>query len=266
MAFDATEPKTTTKVKDSPAKFQANWEALEDTIAEEHLGNIGITPGQHRAGKCAVCHVGTADSITALGTVPPCAIAYNTTLSAAQYKDGTWKTMAFDHSLLSKLASGDPHPQYIAAECGTTNLILDGRSIVCSSTETVDGVDISVHASGMAGAQHAGGLGTIFSSPVSNSVSTVYQATTDGILVAQVYEPSSPNYGTLMSVVSDENNPPTTVRASCIVEYTPTAYMEYASVTVPILKNHYYKVTHQALGMSESGNEVFTIYFYPVGS
>jgi hypothetical protein len=104
-----------------------------------------------------------------------------------------------------------------------------------------------------------------FGAPVAKSIDTIYQATTDGILVGSVEEPSL-GYGCMMTVYSDAATPPTTNRGAVLAEYTNATYTKYASISVPILKSDYYKVTKGNFGLNNSGNEVFTIYFYPLGS
>lgn len=268
MAWSAGTPTTTTKVKDSPAIFQGNWAAVNTAIALEHQAMASGSPGAHLPGACGVMLVGTTAALSAV-TPAACAAAYNTTLSAMQYGTGSaWTTIAENHNLMTGLASGDPHIQYVelsgASQVITEDITFQG-SITMTADETVDGVDISAHAATAASLGHTGGLGVILGTPAAKSIDTVYQAATDGILVACANEPTN-GFSCLMKVLSDAATPPTTLRAACKAEYGGGNYIIYASVTVPVIKSEYYKVTQEGYGLNLSGNEVFTIYFYPIGS
>jgi hypothetical protein len=211
---------------------------LSERLSTEHT-DITDSSGDkeliHKAGQCTVFYVGTTAEIAALtnsfATANLCCIAFDTTLGAVKYFNGTtWTICPFDFT--NMFGAGDPvHTHLSDAEGGLL---------------TPAAMPIS----------------TIFGAPVAKSIGTIYQAATDGILVASVEEPTS-GYGCTMQVLSDSATPPTTVRGTVIAEYDG-GYMKYATITVPILKTDYYKVLKGNFGRNNSANEVFIIYFYPI--
>jgi len=103
--------------------------------------------------------------------------------------------------------------------------ITDVRSFITNSTPVVSG---------------------IFGSWAARANNTVYQAATDGFIIA-----ITPNGATQVFGYTDGSNPPTTVRA---VNYTNGA-APICSITMPVRKGDYWKVT----GAS-------TVYWMPVGT
>ncbi len=91
MAWNKTLPQGTTKVKDSPVMFQANWTALESWTDQEHysMASAASSTGHHLPGRCGVMFVGTTAAVTALDTPPACAIALDTTLYQLKYYNGS---------------------------------------------------------------------------------------------------------------------------------------------------------------------------------
>lgn len=88
MAWDSANPTTTSKIKDGPAVFIANWDVIEDWSATEHYGLDNATlSGRHKPGLCGVVMVNTTTIIDALTDVP-CAIAFDTTLQVFKYNTG----------------------------------------------------------------------------------------------------------------------------------------------------------------------------------
>ena len=89
MAWDATKPESTTKVKDSPTIFQGNWVALAAANDEQHQAiDSVLTPGAHLPGKCSVMFYGSPSAIDALTDVP-CAVAFDTTNLDLCYNNGS---------------------------------------------------------------------------------------------------------------------------------------------------------------------------------
>jgi len=139
------------------------------------------------------------------------------------------------------------------------DITLDGGNVVMSGSETVDGVDVSAHKAGTAKSQHTAGVGdhthqsagaeggkltgsafsTIFGEWQSVSITkdTVYQASTDGILIVNA-EKTYIN-DKYLRLYTDANNPPTTLRA----RLGGSGGSDEGSITCPIKKNHYYKVS-----------------------
>ena len=139
------------------------------------------------------------------------------------------------------------------------DITLNGGNVVMAGSETVDGVDVSAHAAGTAKAQHAAGIadhthqsagaeggkltGSAFSTifgewqSVSITKDTVYQASTDGILIVNA-EKTYIN-DKYLRLYTDANNPPTTLRA----RLGGSGGRDEGSITCPIKKNHYYKVS-----------------------
>jgi|GEM_PF-3190050 len=152
-------------------------------------------------------------------------------------------------------------------------LTMSGADIVMAGTEKVDGVDVSAHAGGTAKDQHTGGLGnhshqsdgaeggkltgsafsTIFGEwqSVSITKNTVYQASTDGILIVNAQ--STYINDKYLYLYTDANNPPTTLRA----RLGGSGGSDEGSITCPIKKNHYYKV-------SGTGS-ITNAYWLPIG-
>lgn len=100
----------------------------------------------------------------------------------------------------------------------------------------------------------------IFSAPTglgawaSKSVNTSIQATTDGFVTAFV---QNANNNTNLQGLSDSANPPTTLRAA-FSSSSGASGSSYCSITFPVKKNDYYKITY---GTADS----ITIYFIPLG-
>lgn len=211
---------------------------LSDRLATEHTDitdDSGDKELIHKAGQCTVFYVGTTAEIAALtnsfATANLCCIAFDTTIGAIKYFNGSdWIVLPFDWA--GMWGEGDP----------VHNHLSDAEGGILTPA--------------------AAPIATIFGAPVSKSIDTIYQADTDGILVANLEEPNS-GYGCTMQVLSDSSTPPTTVRAMAIAEYNG-GYLKYANVTVPILKTHYYKVLKSQFGRTNSGNEIFIINFYPI--
>jgi hypothetical protein len=179
---------------------------------------------------------------------------------AAQYAyvgDGWVALITTDHGALGGLADDD-HPQYLKLNKEGQTLT---ENLIVTALKTIDGRDVSVDGAKLDTLAPQVGFGT----PAAKSIDTIYQAPTDGILVAHVEEPTK-GYGCTIQILSNSATPPTTSRGIVLAEYTNYAYAKYASLTVPIIKSHYYKVVKSIFGYNNSGNEVFTIYFYPLGS
>jgi hypothetical protein len=76
---------------------------------------------------------------------------------------------------------------------------------------------------------------------------TVYQATSDGIVFAYAY--SGGNETTLvLAGYADSSNPPTTVRAQARQVSTGASYGQGDSISFPVKKDEYYKVTVSGTG------------------
>jgi hypothetical protein len=91
----------------------------------------------------------------------------------------------------------------------------------------------------------------------SKSADTVYQATTDGILIA--YAHGTGNSSSYLYAYSDSNNPPVTLRGRSGTESGTTQM--YACVVCPVKKSDYYKVTTS--GEFTAGFDA--MYFIPLG-
>lgn len=85
-----------------------------------------------------------------------------------------------------------------------------------------------------------------FGTYTSKATETVYQAETDGFVVAYMDAVGNGWGGTLIGY-TDSSNPPTTIRAKDSCDYRTTAgnevYVNFASITMPVIKNEYWKVS-----------------------
>ena len=91
---------------------------------------------------------------------------------------------------------------------------------------------------------------------VSKSNDTVYQAETDGIVLATCGQSGA--YHATLLVKSDGSNPPTTVRAENVIVSADNRTRE--TCTVPVRKNDYYKVE------AGGGAASIVIFWLPLGS
>ena len=87
MSWDATQPASTTKIKNSPPVLLANWDAIEDWSDTQHYGLNHALSGAHRPGQCSVIMVDTTANISALTNVA-CGLAYDITLNVLKYNTG----------------------------------------------------------------------------------------------------------------------------------------------------------------------------------
>ena len=140
-----------------------------------------------KAGVAAVCYQGNATDISALGddgvNMSNGALAYDNELYVFKhYWGGSWANAVIYHNELGNLAVGDPHTQYLKLdkECTlTANLAVDAGI-------TIDGVDISNHATANLTTVHSGGiLGTL--DTTSFAANANYTASTDGFVMARVF-------------------------------------------------------------------------------
>ena len=85
---------------------------------------------------------------------------------------------------------------------------------------------------------------TVFGAWEEKNVDTIYQATTDGLVIANIYTETEAPRGFLIGY-TDSNNPPTTFRCSASQHYySPTdAHSPYDSFTMPVRKDHWWKVS-----------------------
>jgi len=90
---------------------------------------------------------------------------------------------------------------------------------------------------------------------VSKTQDTVYQATTDGSVVAYAVAASTAQRE--FAILTDSSNPPTTKRQSCTLA-TDTA--ANGSMRCPVKKNDYWKASR----VNSSG--AITVYWIPLGS
>jgi hypothetical protein len=87
----------------------------------------------------------------------------------------------------------------------------------------------------------------------SRNANTVYQAATDGFVMAYLHHYT----GGTLKILTDSSNPPTTIRAE---QRTSSGTTEFGStLTVPVKKNDYYKI-------EQSGGDSFSAYWIPLGS
>lgn len=96
-------------------------------------------------------------------------------------------------------------------------------------------------------------IGGVLGAWVSKTIGQIYQATTDGIVVAYQVSSSSQSY---LIGITDSSVTPTTQR---VWQYV-TASACYTSVTFPVKKNDYYEVTQ---GGTPTGS---AMYFISIGS
>jgi hypothetical protein len=116
-------------------------------------------------------------------------------------------------------------------------ITMSGANIVMAGAETVDGRDVSVD--GAAVDDHETRISALESTPgfgawATKSNNTVYQATTDGFVIA--FKNSG---GNLMYGYTDGSNPPTTA----IAAQQTDAWGDEASFTMPVRSGDYWKVT-----------------------
>ena len=212
--------------------------AIRERMEVEHIWKIGATDGEHSPGKCKIVYVGTKSTFP---TAKKGCEAIATDESNRPYVclvDGTWTVRPVG---------------YI------------GTNIEVASGVTIDGIDISEHASGDAATQHTDGVGdhthessgseggkltSVFGDwDAGDKVKdTSYLAATDGFVCAM-----KPSLCVGISGYTDANNPPTTLRA--IQQTADTEKL--LTITMPVKKGNYWKVT------VSSGTP--TIYWLPIG-
>lgn len=90
---------------------------------------------------------------------------------------------------------------------------------------------------------------------VSKSVTTIYQAATDGIVTAFV---QNANNNTNLQGITDNSATPSTIRAR-FSSSSGASGGSYCSIMFPVKKNDYYQVTYATA-------DTITIYFIPIGS
>lgn len=104
-----------------------------------------------------------------------------------------------------------------------------------------------------AGIIPAANVGGVFGTWASKTIGQIYQALTDGIVVAYGLETSG---SVEIQGVSDSSSSPSTIRA-----YTETVANAFASICFPVKKNDYYEVTSTGFAFTTSA-----MYFLPLGS
>jgi hypothetical protein len=100
--------------------------------------------------------------------------------------------------------------------------------------------------------------GSIFGAWESKSLNTVYQAPSDGFVVAKITTPFGGKGW--ISGLTDSSNPPATERAVATVDSTTAA--NSSSFTMPVRKNDYWKVIYGDV----SGTPVKLLYWIPLGN
>jgi len=232
--FEAS-PADTDEWKYGASKIRELKTAISEREELEHDFKVGAQPF-HKAGKCSVLYVGTTTEINAFTGMSAGSIAWDATLKVLKRYSGTaWAILDIDHGQLSGLADDD-HTQYLHLNKAAQTL---SQNLIVASGKTVDGRDISVdgdafdtHKAGTASAQHAAGLGTVFGAWETKSGDTVYQAATDGLVVAY----TTGDQG--MEGYTDGSTSPTTL-------VTKQGYGDYSinsAVTFPVRKGDYWKV------------------------
>ena len=147
---------------------------------------------------------------------------------------------------------------FTGAKTFSADITLDGGNIVCAATETVDGRDVS--ADGAAVDDHETRITTLEAVPgfgawdATKVANTVYQASTDGIVIALTKAEDEGVLG-----YTDGSNPPTTCRAKVRDTAYPGTHM---SLIMPVRKDDYWKVTDE----DGDGADVGAIYWLPVGA
>ena len=98
-------------------------------------------------------------------------------------------------------------------------------------------------------------IGGQFGSWATKAVTTIYQAATDGFVLAMIHE--NFNSGDYIQILTDSSATPSTVRQKLFNHYQE----DTASLMCPVKKNDYYQVTIDGL---EAGN--VTVYWLPSGA
>ena len=98
--------------------------------------------------------------------------------------------------------------------------------------------------------------------PIPLSLGPVYQAETDGFVVASILIPSNDGQAYL-SGYTDSSNPPTTVRAYAGDSNTVSDDMTPNSFTMPVRKGDYWEVVRTYVQGSSS---TVIIYWIPLGA
>ena len=233
--FEAS-PADTDEFKYGASKIRQLKLAISERLELEMNFKAGTQP-LGKVGKLAVIFLGTTIEINNLTGMAAGAFAWDTTLKVLKRYSGTaWAILDIDHGQLSGLADDD-HTQYLHLNKAAQTL---SQSLVVATGKTVDGRDISVdgdafdtHKAGTASAQHAAGLGlgTVFGAWESKTSDTVYQAATDGLVVAY----TTGDQG--MEGYTDGSTSPTTL-------VTKQGYGDYSinsAVTFPVRKGDYWK-------------------------
>jgi len=239
--FEAS-PADTDEFKYGASKIRELKLAISERLELEMNFKAGTQP-LGKAGKLAVIFLGTTIEINNLTGMAAGAFAWDTTLRVLKRYSGTaWAILDIDHGQLSGLADDD-HTQYLHLNKAAQTL---SQSLVVATGKTVDGRDISVdgdsldtyknsldtHKAGTASSQHAAGLGlgTVFGAWGTKSGDTVYQAATDGLVVAY----TTGDQG--MEGYTDGSTSPTTL----VTKEGWSDYTKNSAVTFPVRKGDYW--------------------------
>lgn len=103
-------------------------------------------------------------------------------------------------------------------------------------------------------------IGALLGAWTSKTVGTIYQAATDGIVLA--FSNISGTTSNILSLISDSSATPSTVRSSSRVNFPSSGSGTVAlNVISPVKKNDYYQVT-----LTSDGSPSNTMFFIPLGS
>jgi hypothetical protein len=252
-AFEAS-PADVDEAKYGATKIRQLKTAISERLELEQNFKTGTQP-LGKAGKASVIFYGTTADITALSGMSQGAWAWDTTLKVLKYYTGSvWIAVDIDHGSLSGLADDD-HPQYY-------NLTKAGQtiteSLLVTALKTIDGRDISVDGAKLDTLTTGSWLGAW----VAKAVDTIYQAATDGFVIAMIDCPTSSDRGRLDGY-TDSAATPTTKRCACEASLQGLYNMiQVASIMMPVKKNDYWKMTKT----TDAGTPTYTVYWIPLGA